>query len=546
MSDTTAANPVRHLRTALWVLAATYGTIGLVMMLVASPKVPYADSWRFLTHFLETPFPANVIGADNGHREVLPNAIRVAELHWLDANQWLQVLLGLYMAVLVTVGLLRATRTGDKDLQAASAATIAIGIFWLGNSRKIAHGSESIHLFMVLLCLVLGVRRLLTDDPNRTWHAGALGLLATVSFGSGAASFAAFFAVMWLRRDPWQQHLRVLAFAAVGALLMLLGTTASGSNEEPTFLTHVDHLLRWLGAPFAWVLSPALDPAHAQRLPLAPLRAVLEPVATLAQDSFGPARMHRWPGALFGGLAVLWLIKVTLRARLRRDSDAVRLFAIGLAWFGLAVGLLVVLARSSYFVTKPDQIVAQRYLPWSMVMWCGLLLTFVHREAGATRHKLLAVLFVALAFAPSQIWTGRYAFRRQATAEQTAVAMAVGVLDTDYPMVENVPTELQRAAPLLAARKKTVWSWPEIGLLGQNVPDDARKIAAADLSITPITNLFAGIGCDVHFRSSADATLLLLVDDRGTVRGVAMPDADPQRWLGWVRGNHTRLRVFAR
>jgi len=519
--------------------------IGLVMMLIASPKVPYADTWRFLTAFLETPFPDNVLGADNGHREVLPNAIRVAELHWLDANQWLQVLLGIYMAVLACAGIWRASKGTDKNLQAATAATIAVGIFWLGNSRKTAHGSESIHLFLVMLCLIHGVRLLLSDHVRRGWYAGGLGLVASLSFGSGAASFAAFLVVLWLRREPLLRYAQVMSMAAVGALFVMLGNDGAIGSKNLELVAHIDQVMRWLGAPFAWVLSPALDPAHAERLPLAPLRAVFEPIATFAQDTFGPARMNRWPGALFGAAGTIWLALATYRARSNGDTNRIRLFALGLAWFGFAVGLLVVLARCGFFLRKPDQIIAQRYLPWSMLMWTGLLLTFVHADSSNTKRKLLAVLFAALAFAPSQIWTGRYAFRRQAVAEQTAVATAVGVLNVDYWTVESVPEQLLRAAPLLRDAKKTVWSWPEVQLLGQPAPTTAKDVAVTDLTITPIKNLYPGEGCDVTFTCQQGNGLLLLVDTNGIVQGLAMRNTQPKQWLGWVRGrNHTHLRVI--
>ena len=53
---------------ARWLLLATgaaYAGIGVAMMIMASPKVPYADPWRFLGTYLENPFPANVFMADN-------------------------------------------------------------------------------------------------------------------------------------------------------------------------------------------------------------------------------------------------------------------------------------------------------------------------------------------------------------------------------------------------------------------------------------------------------------------------------------------------
>ncbi|REN05975.1 hypothetical protein DSI35_15590, partial [Mycobacterium tuberculosis] len=60
-------------------------------MVWLSPRVLYADPWRFTQKLLEMPWPANVLVSDNGHREILPNLVRHAELEWLHGNQWLQI-----------------------------------------------------------------------------------------------------------------------------------------------------------------------------------------------------------------------------------------------------------------------------------------------------------------------------------------------------------------------------------------------------------------------------------------------------------------------
>ncbi|MBZ0151455.1 MAG: hypothetical protein K8J09_07975, partial [Planctomycetes bacterium] len=80
--------------------AVAYVLAGLWLMVAAAPRVPYADPWRFLVGFLDTPFPASAFAADNGHREVLPNLVRIAELHWFDYDQTLQIGLAVLLALL--------------------------------------------------------------------------------------------------------------------------------------------------------------------------------------------------------------------------------------------------------------------------------------------------------------------------------------------------------------------------------------------------------------------------------------------------------------
>src|SRR5690606_40383145 len=123
-------------------------------------KVPYADSYRFLTTFLERPFPENVLAADNGHREVLTNLVRLAELHWLHANQWLQTLVGVAGLFTATLVAMRTLRCEPADRRIAAFGVLAIGLYWLGNARKLAHGSEAAHLGLILTFLMIGSRGL--------------------------------------------------------------------------------------------------------------------------------------------------------------------------------------------------------------------------------------------------------------------------------------------------------------------------------------------------------------------------------------------------
>ncbi len=540
----TRPNDGALLRRLLWSVALAYAAVGLVTMLLASPKVPYADPWRFLADFLETPFPANVLASDNGHREVLPNLVRVAELEWFDANQWLQIGVAMGLAVLTVIALLRSWRGIGRDLQAATAAVVCIGVFWLGNARKLAHGNESVHLFLVLGCLVAGLR-LLARLPRegaapRVWGAAAFGVCATLSFGSGVACFGAFGAVLLLQRAPWRQWVPLL----VGAVAALAGLLLAGGGDEALYgfapLVQIDLLLRWLGAPFVWILSPLLDPQHAARLPLDLLREPALAIANPVDRAFGPHLAARWPALLFGCFGLLELLIASLRQWRQpggSGSGNERL-ALGLAWFGVGTGVLVVVARVAYFAVYPEQVTTQRYLPWSMMFWTGLLLAWVLREGRSARSAGLLVLGVAALLAPSQVWTGRNAWKQLHTAEQTALGAAVGVLDRQFELVETMSKDLLRAVPLLRAAKKSVFAWPETQLLGsQPGLADLTQVPVAEVVIVPVANWFGPDGCRVQFRAErATATRLVLLDATGLARGLAMRAGGAGLWSGWCTG----------
>ncbi len=525
----------------LCVVASAYAIIGLLMMLLASPKVPYADSWRFLAHFLETPFPANVFVADNGHREVLPNLVRVAELHWFDANQWLQIAVGMVLALATVATLVRGWRDGERTVRTAATALVCVAVFWLGNGRKLAHGSESVNLFLVLLSLVVGLRLLVTlprdGGAGRVVGAAGLGLVATLSFGSGIACFVAFGAVLLLQRAPFRHWLTLGVGAGLAAAALLLG----GGGEAATFGfapgEQCDLLLRWLGAPFVWALSPLLDPEHAARMPTGWLREPMLLIAVPIHDAFGPHLTARWPALAFGAAGFVWLVIASLLRWRRPDGRSQERLALGLAWFGCAAGVLVVAVRLTFFRTHQDQIVSQRYVPWSMMFWTGLLLAFLLREGRSVRTAAGTVLFVAALLAPSQVWTGRYAWKTFRTAELTALGASVGVLDRAFPLVETDAKDLLHVVPLLRAAKKAVFAWPETQALGTRPGSEALlPVTVQDVEVARVQNWFGPDGWAVKFRAEgAAAERLLLLDGTGTACGLAIRTGPDKSWEGWMR-----------
>lgn len=538
---TAPAHPSPKWRSILWLLAAAYAAVGIAVMLLASPKVPYADPWRFLATFLELPFPQNVLATDNGHREVLPNLVRVAELHAFAANQWLQIGAGAALVAAAAVALLAACRGTGPTVRAAAVAIACTGIYWLGNARKLAHGNESVHLGLVLLCLATGVRMLASPPggPGRGRVAAAslLGILATLSFGSGIACFAAYAAVLGLQRAPLRDWLGLGGGGALAAVLLLLGGGAAVPfGLDP--LAQGDLLLRWLGAPSVWALSPLLDPDHAARLPGELLRQMALAVAEPVHAACGPPLPARWPALGFGALGLAWLFGASWRLR-RRGGTAPERVALGLAWFGAAVGLLVVTVRLQYFGLHPEQVTSQRYLPWSMVFWTGLLLGSVLRPGRSGRTAAAVAFAFAAVLAPSQVWTGRNAWKQLRTAELTALGAAVGVLDRDFPLVETMPADLLRAVPLLRRAGVAMFAWPETRALGTVPPPERLEpVAVHDVAVQSVQNLFAGPdGASVWFAAAqAGPTRLVLLDAAGTVRGLAWCPPFATQWQGWLRG----------
>lgn len=414
---------MRRLVLAARALALLYALVGVAAMWWLSPRVPYADAWRFLGHFLQAPFPQDVLAPDNGHHEVLPNLVRVLELHAFAAGQWLQVVVGIALA-LATVLVLRMDIRALPDAAGRAAGLLAavLGVFWLGNVRALGHGNESVHAYCVTLFLAIGLHALSKGRPGRAGIADAVlaaacGLAAAFSFGSGIACFAGFFAVLLLQRAPWPRWLALAAGLALTLWLLRLdgGTGAAAVVFAP--LRQGELLLRWLAGPLLYAGWPLLDPQVAAQVPVAAVCAPVQAIARTCEGMFGPPLLARWPHLLLGVAGSGWLAVLACRAWRGRApaATATALAGIGLACFAAAVGAMIATVRFGYFDAHPDQLLAPHYLVWSSLFWAGLLLATIAQARRPARALALA-LVVALALLPSQLWMAKLGGKLRAVA----------------------------------------------------------------------------------------------------------------------------------
>lgn len=523
-----------------WARASAFAALlvvcfGVFAMLQA-PLVPYADAWRFLAHFLSEPFPGNVLGADNGHLELFPDLVRVAELEWFAANQRLQTAVGMGLALaswLVAVLALRGA-THESARFWAIALVLALGLFWLGNFRALMHANETVHAYAVTLGLFAGIALATRGGAWASVAAALCAVFASLSFGSGLAVFPALLLVLALRRAPWREWLPLLiALAAV--MLLMLGLrdgTADGLNAAQP-LTRIENLLRWLGGPPLYASWPLWDPQISARLPLAPLRAAIDPIAATYAAQAGPVLLARWPHlgwGLLGGLGLLWAVRRALRR-----GGALALTSAAMAAFALCVGALIVLVRADYFSEHPDQLLAPRYLVWSSLFWTGLALALI--DALKPRHAAACALLGCALLLPSQLWMHQVGLSQREVAERVALAAAVGVIEPELVPGETEWQDLAAALPLLRQAQASVFAWPESRWLVE-APAPARfaPVEVQELRVNAVANRLGQAGRRIEFEApQARERRLLLIDADGAARGLARRERDG-RWLGWMQG----------
>lgn len=516
------------------VLLAFYVVAGLAAMWLLAPRVPYADAWRHLARFVVEPFPADVVTPDNGHHELLPNVVRVLELHLFGGGQGLQVLAGIALVLATLLVYWRGIRDLDEPpKRLGGLLAVVLGLFWLGNVRALAHGNESVHAYSVTLFLALGMHALVRarGPAGGALLAALCGVGASFSFGSGFGCFAAFALVMALRGAGWRSW-SILAGGALLTLLLLQMAGGTGSGLRLAPFQQLPMLLAWLSGPLLYAAWPLLDSQVAAQLPLEAVRAPVSVLAAAYETGAGRAVEGPWPQVLAGALGLAWFLLLLWRAKKARDTAM--LAGLGTAGFALAAGAMIVLVRLDYFVTNPDQLLAPRYVVWSSLFWGGLLLATVAGARHGTR-ALAGVVLAALLVLPSQAWMGMLGARMAQVAEQSALAAAAGVVEPDLELGETVFEELALARPLLREAGVSVFAWPEAAWLGRSWPAEApRELPPDRVEVTAVANRLGSEGRRLRFELEATCARLLLLDVDGQVAGLAMPDGSGA-WLGWMQ-----------
>jgi putative flippase GtrA len=405
--------------------AALFVTTGLLTLYQLGFRRPLWDQFRSYQLLLETAFPGNVLQAENGHRPIVPNLLKLLDLYADGAHQGVLVFCGGLFALLA-FGLCASTLWRERALpplwRAAGVLGAALALFWLANARMLLHGNESVAVYWVLAWLACGLIALARSarTPGAIRLAALSLVLGCFGFGNGPVIGCTLLLLAALLRRPWRQ-IAVLAASFIVVLLfytVLLpgqGTARSALALHPAENAVVS--MRWLSG--AWVQAWLGLPEHPSGFMRASMqhhdvgswliasadwlaRGIGDPLQAQLQFAF-------WLGAAGAALLVAMSGWTWWRPL---EAGPTRVLGLGLAWFALGTAVLVGMSRSDYFVQLPRQVFAERYLPWSCVYWLGLLLAMASslpRRLAAASAPAGAVAVAVLAFAlwPShRIWVG--------------------------------------------------------------------------------------------------------------------------------------------
>ena len=447
-------------------------------------REPMFDQWAEYANFIDLSFPANVLQEVNGHRPIFANLVRVAELQFFAADQMLQLTIGSLSAALIALMFVCSAlceRTLPRTARYAIVMLATLGVLWLGNARRLLHGSEALHGYLPTLGALLAAYfcYLARERNSLAWFTAACVacVFATFSFGLGLASFCAVFALHILLRLPRRWVALPSIALAVSVLLYFVILPGHRVSRQLTItpLENLRLLARWMASPWMYGWLNDADPKNVSAFdPNTQLGHGMNELARAVGASLSRIDVTLESFVMVLGIAGITLFCALFLRALRRPEAVSRTAALcfGTGVFAIASGTITVISRTDYLHEHPEQIYADRYLAWPSLFWACLamllVITAAHR-AKITLYVLGIAFLVALPVALSgtqrtgAIW-GALVYR---IAEQNAAELRSGIYDrTNFPgLASDTPTELKEIERLRTARV-AMFSDPAWRLIG--------------------------------------------------------------------------------
>jgi hypothetical protein len=525
---------------------------GLLEIINFGWRQPMFDQYKMYPHYLEYAFPENIIQLENGHRPILPILITLAEIRWMNANQILHIGVGASCAFLMAaIPALAVWRQHSisMPMRAAAVAVALIGIFWLANARMLLHGNELLHVYLpglLVLLAALCTQRASRNVPARWMTLATLFCTgAMFCFGAGVAAFPAVALVAWLSRVPLRAIAILVGGLGISLIVYLWVLPSDDGVRQMLQLRPLDSIAtaaRWIGSPWvnAWLgfANPPLYPWMSADTQTTTAGVVLASSANGIQQLTGIGL--RRTGSLLFGLTGFLILALVVVGRLRRRAPATTIenIALTMSLFGAAISLLIGIGRLDYMARLPDELFADRYLPWSCTFWIGIaILGLLRLDAARPAIRmptLAAMICLPLLLCPShRNWAG-WGEAVYRNSQASAAAILSGVFDPQmFPDDASARHEdVAHTLDLLRNHRLAMFAGPESSLLGEAVRTRAPEgdVAAVVYGLKTLQDAFTGkpaatfsVVVQDEIRWVLKQGPMVVLDAENRIRGFALP-----------------------
>jgi len=373
--------------TVLWLAALFFSAASILLTYAMYTQTYYPalrmDEWGALGFYFDKGFWPSVLCQHNSHVVILPNAVMRLVSLMTDADPFIRGMTTLLSAsvlgVLVGYVSSRALETGymGSRLVRLSRFTVALAfILWLVCYRQLFWGMAIYSYF----ALLFGFAAVVALDAilHRKEKPGALLLLpallataSTISFSYGVASWGALAVLLFLHKKPWKW----IAATPILGLGLFMGLRLSLPHCRPLS-----------------ILTPDVSIAH----PLVMAQSLVSLIGNVWIHSLAPllapSSLH---AGIMGTLGVGLLCWLTIYAWKARGFRTYKLLVTG-CWLAAGMLLLVAVGRNPANFVFADQMIADRFMPLSILFWACLLAASGCRPgASSLRANCAAIHAVA-------------------------------------------------------------------------------------------------------------------------------------------------------
>ncbi|CAN5478290.1 hypothetical protein BH20VER3_BH20VER3_08570 [soil metagenome] len=518
---------------------ALFFVTGIAYQVLGRWPVTHQDFWRIYDTCLHRSWMYSALLKYNGHSHFFPSQFWLVDLRFFHGNQDFLFAFGLSFEIAGTALFLLPVwrdRRIHITTKLFSSMIIVVFTFWMGRASMTVSGGFNCCYSLVLVGAALAFYSLgfATEQKRRETVVltGVVvgGLLATFSFGTGLAVWAAALATGYCLRFRFTL-LIALGFAGAAAALifiMLPTQEARGPHIAQTDWFHVSTYVSLLHYFFHLLGSPLLQMCTTW----IPQKTLAPSLSDLVATTFG---------ATGGTLGVVVLVRQLARRNLQFGLASTG-FAIMI--FNLFAFILITLARADHIASVPGELDAPRYYYWSSLFWAGLLLFGL--RLSETRRVLRAPMVCAMLAIPvfafpshyHEGWRWRHV---RLLSNEAATSLLNGVKDpqqikilSPYPdLVFRLASEMRaRRLDMFAAGYQDWFDRPASKVFGQN-----RRVAGFKgrcqirlLSTQPVAARINGSA--VHGEKMIPE-ISVVIDSRDLVRGVARSASTP-RWINWL------------